>query len=336
MQNIFNAILRLFVKLALHLYFKKIKVFGKENLPHGKSVLIVANHQNALIDPILIATHTQLKPHFLTRASAFKHPIAAKLLKFIRMIPIYRVRDGIDNMGKNKETFDRCVHILHDYGSVLIFGEGNHSLDRNLRPLKKGFARIAFQALELDPELELLILPIGINYTNHKKSGSDVSLYIGSPFSANTFYPNDYAGIIEETKSRLQPLVSEIPKENTKAWIASLKSQKVSLTDPEAVKQFLETTKEPQASKASNYLYFTNKVMKMFHFPVYWIWLLVKPKIKDLTFTATFKFVIGLVFIPLWYIFLLVAMPFLGIGSWGLSWAFLGFLYLLSNTNSSE
>ncbi len=121
MKNLFNAILRLAVKIALHVYFSQIKVYGKANIPKGKAVLIVSNHQNALIDPTLIATHTNLKPHFLTRASVFKKSFVATLLDFIRMIPIYRVRDGINNMEKNNETFDKSVNILLENGSIVIF-----------------------------------------------------------------------------------------------------------------------------------------------------------------------------------------------------------------------
>jgi len=333
MKNTFNALLRRVVWLALHLYFKKIRVFGKENLPKGKAVLIVANHQNALIDPILIATHTQLKPHFLTRASAFKNPIAARLLDFIRMIPIYRVRDGIDNMGKNKETFEKSVKILSSKGSLLIFGEGNHDMHRSLRPLKKGFARIAFQTLDENPELELLILPIGINYSNHKKSGSKVGIYIGEAFTANEYYPKNFEGIIQETTKRLSPLVTHLPREHYEQWLKMLQKHRVDLTDPNMVKKFIEghALKEEQEPAFSPY--FTNKVMKVFHFPVYWIWLWVKGKIKDPTFTATFKFVIGLVFVPIWYLFLFAGLPSIGWGSWVLPWAFLGILYLLSNTS---
>lgn len=333
MKNAFNALLRVVVWLALHLYFKKISVFGKENLPKGKAVLIVANHQNALIDPILIATHTQLKPHFLTRASAFKNPIAAKLLDFIRMIPIYRVRDGIDNMGKNKETFEKSVKILSNKGSLLIFGEGNHDMHRSLRPLKKGFARIAFQTLDENPEMDLLILPIGINYSNHKKSGSKVSLYIGEAFSAKDFYPKDYEVIIQETTQRLIPLVTHIPRESYSQWLNTLKKNHIDLTNPELVKKFIECQKLIPENEPVFSPYFTNKVMKVFHFPVYWIWLWIKSKIKDHTFTATFKFVIGLVFVPLWYLILFAGLPSLGWGPWVMPWLFLGILYLLSNTS---
>jgi len=335
MKNAFNSVLRLIVKLALHIYFKRIRVFGKENLPKDKAVIIVCNHQNALIDPLMIATHTQLKPYFLTRASAFKNPIAARLLDFIRMIPIFRVRDGIDNMGKNKETFDKSVDILLNKGSILIFGEGNHDLHRSLRPLKKGFSRIAYLTLDTKPDLDLVILPVGINYGNHKKSGSNVSIHIGKPFPAADFYPKHEA-LMEETFERIGPLVTHIPEKDYKKLVHRMIANKIDLTNPRQVEDFLQNAEAVPSKETYKTPYFTNKVMKVFHFPIYWVWLYFKTKIKDPTFTATFKFVIGLVGIPVWYFFLLFVLPNTALGSWAFPWAFLGILYLISNSNGQE
>ena len=335
MKNLFNALLRLIVKVALHVYFSKIKVYGKEKIPKGKAVLIVSNHQNALIDPILIATHTNLKPHFLTRASVFKKSLVAKLLDFIRMIPIYRVRDGINNMEKNNETFDKSVNILLEKGSIVIFAEGNHSNQRNLRPLKKGFARIAYQTLEKDPDLDLVILPVGINYSNHRFSGSKVSLVFGIPIRPKDYFPL-FEPLISATSKALEPLVSTIPESDYENKLESLIQNRIDLTHPEDVRKFLLSENPKSPSKPYLRPYFSNKVMKVLHFPIYWIWLLIQPKIDDKVFFATFKFVIGLVMIPVWYGFLIFGLPKMGLVEWSFSWAFLGVIYLLANRNGQE
>lgn len=330
MQDLFNYILRIKVKIALHFYFSKINIEGKENIPKGKAVLVVANHQNALIDPILIATHTKLNPYFLTRASVFKQSFVAKLLDFIRMIPIYRVRDGINNMEKNKETFDKSTQVLLNKGAMVIFGEGNHSIHRNLRPLRKGFARIAYQALEKDPDLDLLILPVGINYSNHQKSGSKVNIIFGPTIDPKIHYPN-FDSLIKATHQSLKPLVSHIPEEDYDQKLEQLVENRIDLTAPKYVADFLQNSENIKSKKPNSPPYFTNKVMKVFHFPVFLNWLLIADKVKDPAFTATFKFVIGLVAVPLWYIFLLAGHPIHGQASWTLSFAFLGFIFLLAN-----
>lgn len=336
MKNGFNAILRLLVKIALHGYYHRILVEGKQNLPKKKAVIILANHQNALVDPLLIATQTKLKPHFLTRASVFKKPLFAKLLDFIRMIPVYRVRDGVENMEKNKETFDRSVQILREKGSVLIFVEGGHSHQRNLRPLRKGFARIAFQALESDPNLDLQILPIGINYSNHKSSGSKVRIIVGKAFSAKDHYPN-FDSLIKAGKEALQPLIAHIPDgDHYEEHLQQLIAQNVDLTSPEAVAAALNS-KEKQEPKRVSKPYLANKLMKICHFPLYGLWLYAGPKIKDKVFVATFKFLIGFVFGPIWYLLLMVVSSNTDFfGTWLVSLLYLAWISLFFNKNPQE
>lgn len=306
MKAMVHEILRLYVKLALNLFYGSIKVHGLENIPKGKAILIVANHQNALIDPLLIAAFTPLKPYFLTRASVFQNPWLAKLLDFIRMIPVYRVRDGLHTIGKNAESFDKAVKVLKTNGSVLIFGEGNHSHHRNLRPLKKGFARIAFQALECHPDLDLQILPVGINYGSHFWSGGKVGLYIGQAIQVKDYFLK-YPALLQETKQQLAPMVTEIPDEDHQELTEQLINQGIDLTDPVAVKAFLTHPRSKYLAEAKNVKQgaWRNMLMKLFHFPILLLWKCLMPKIKDPVFTATFKFSLGLVLIPCWYIFLL-------------------------------
>lgn len=332
MKDLFNAILRIKVKIALHFYFSKIKVYNKNNIPKNKAILLVANHQNALVDPLLVATHTRLNPYFLTRASVFNKSFIAKMLDFIRMIPIYRVRDGIGNMEKNKETFEKSTEVLLKKGTIVIFGEGNHNIHRNMRPLKKGFARIAYQALDANPDLDLVILPVGLNYGNHQRTGSKVSILFGPTIDPKVFYPQ-FDPLIKAVEEALEPLVSHIPEENYDQIQEELILNRIDLTEPEDVRSFLSGHSNSPVPKPYSPPYFTNKVMKVFHFPIYWIWLLIAPKIEDPAFTATFKFVIGLVAVPLWYIFILIGLPLLGFETWAFSWAFLGFVYLLANRN---
>lgn len=172
MKYLVNFTLRLLVKLALKGYFRKIIVDGKENIPQNVPIILVANHQNALIDPLLLATHTTLNPYFLTRASVFKKSFVAKMLNFIRMLPVYRVRDGFATIQQNQGTFDQTYEVLRKNGTVIIFAEGSHSLIRNLRPLSKGFTRMAFGLKEKYPETHPVILPVALDFSAHKRSGS--------------------------------------------------------------------------------------------------------------------------------------------------------------------
>ena len=56
MVNIWYQFMKHYIKLGFFFYFKKIKHYGKENIPKKGAILFVSNHPNALIDPLLIKT----------------------------------------------------------------------------------------------------------------------------------------------------------------------------------------------------------------------------------------------------------------------------------------
>lgn len=333
MKNLFNAFLRLLVKIALHLYFKKIRISGKENIPKNVPIILVANHQNALIDPLLLATHTRLRPWFLTRASVFKNPIAAKILHFIRMLPVYRVRDGFSTIQQNQRTFEATYDVLKKNGTVIIFAEGTHSLIRNLRPLSKGFTRMAFGLKEKYPHLQPVILPVAIEYSAHQRTGSQVRITFGKVIAVDM--PHSQSGkLTKAVENSLKKLVVTLPDEDYAHTLEKIKAAQVDVTDREAVARYLNSHQVNQ--KVSNPSGLRNKVMKLFHFPLYWIWLWLSPKIEDRVFEGTFKFLIGFFLAPIWY-FVLICLVF---GSpfpaWSLTFLIMAVISLLWNKNPQE
>ena len=87
-------------------YFKRIHVHNVENVPKDKPVLLLANHQNALLDALLIATKCGRFSYFLTRAAVFKKSFIGKILKSLQMLPVYRVRDGWSTISNNNAIFE--------------------------------------------------------------------------------------------------------------------------------------------------------------------------------------------------------------------------------------
>jgi len=143
MKKIWYLFVKLYVRLGFAFYFKKIMISGLENIPKDKAILFVANHQNALIDPILIASIMPRELNFLTRADVFNKPLIKALLSTVNMMPIYRIKDGRTGLSKNEEVFEKCHKILNNNGTILIFPEGNHNIQRRLRILSKGFINIS-------------------------------------------------------------------------------------------------------------------------------------------------------------------------------------------------
>ncbi|WP_339924325.1 1-acyl-sn-glycerol-3-phosphate acyltransferase [uncultured Cyclobacterium sp.] len=298
-QKLFNDFLNRFVKTALWFYFAEIKVNGKWKDLKDVPIIIVANHQNALLDPLLIATYINLKPHFLSRASVFKNPIIAKILAFIRMVPVYRIRDGFGSIPGNKASFSYCEKVLKNQGKVLIFPEGKHSLKRQVRPLSKGFTRIISEALRNEPEMDLRILPIGINYQAHQKSGSKVLIDVGEPIPAKQ-YTGQERILLEKVEKELQSLTLHLPEDN---YDESLKMLLQSNKDIRSYRWKAETSSiGPAIASEYNHTKWRNWVFKALHFPLWLIWKFLKPKINDTVFYGTVKFCLGIVTAPIYYL----------------------------------
>ncbi len=299
------------MKIGLFFTLKKIMVFGKENIPKKGAILFVGNHQNALIDAILIPTTNNRNTHFLTRASAFKNKSADKILRTLNMIPVYRLRDGKNSMLKNIEVFEQCFEFLKNEKAIEIFAEGEHHLLRRIIPLKKGFARIILGTLQKYPDLEIQIVPVGINYDKHLEYPCSTSIYYGTPIRVNEFFnleTPDYSfkDIIKKVKSSLKELTLHI--EDTKNYdeiLSKLDAAKVDYLNPKKATESLgninkitiSTTKKPfNWFLPFHFLAKVNSILPLL------IWYYLKPKIKDVIFTNTFRFALITTVFPLFYL----------------------------------
>ena len=98
----------------------------------------MVNHPNGLIDPLIVAVNNPRIQHFLVRASAFKKPLIKRFLESLNLMPIFRIRDGVKQLGKNTEVFEKCFDLLNQQKALMIFPEGSHNHKRNVRKLSKG------------------------------------------------------------------------------------------------------------------------------------------------------------------------------------------------------
>jgi hypothetical protein len=130
------ALLKLAVKIALRVFYKKVHIQTRGLIPTSGPLIVVANHPNTFMDPLVIAAMLRQQVYFLTNGSAFKSPLAGWLLKRMNMIPIYRQEDVPGKMPDNRATFAQCFHFLAGKGTLLIFPEGSSVNERRLRKLK--------------------------------------------------------------------------------------------------------------------------------------------------------------------------------------------------------
>jgi 1-acyl-sn-glycerol-3-phosphate acyltransferase len=140
------------------------------------------------MDALLLGVYTRRPVYFLTRADIFKKSFVISILKSLQMMPIYRLRDGIQSLSQNDAVFDACFEILSKGKGVLIFPEGNHSSEYYLRPISKGASRLALDAREaLDPNIKLYIVPTGINYFSHSQPWAKVKIVFGEAIDAAVY-----------------------------------------------------------------------------------------------------------------------------------------------------
>ena len=112
MIKIWYNFMKHYIKLGFFFYYKKIKHYGKENIPKKGAILFVSNHPNALIDPLLIKTGLYKDLHVLTRASVFTNKFVIKIFESVKMIPIYRKRDGLSAWESSRLTGNGSLQIM--------------------------------------------------------------------------------------------------------------------------------------------------------------------------------------------------------------------------------
>lgn len=307
---VFYLIMRGYIRAVLFFYFKKLKVVGLENIPKNEAVLFVANHENALLDSITLTVTNNNKAYVLSRASVFDNPLNKKFFNALRMIPIYRIRDGWKNLNKNTDVFRTCYSLLNNRQSIIIFPEGDHHLNRRVRPLSKGFTRIVFGALDAYKDLNIFIVPVGINYDSHVGYPQSISLYYGKAFLANSYYNSDdlhlsAKQLIVKTSDELKKLTVHIDDLATyNAKISQLESLNADFLNPIETNELLKNTEIEMPlknrKKPIKFWYkITFSLLSILFWMPYLIWKILKSKIKDPIFTGTFRFVVLVILFPL-------------------------------------
>jgi 1-acyl-sn-glycerol-3-phosphate acyltransferase len=187
--------LKFMMRLTLAIFYRKRKLYGFENVPAEGPVIFACNHPNSFLDAMIVGANIKRETHFLARSDVFNSPLKLWILSQFKLIPIYRLQEGAENLDKNKETFERCHAIFRKGGAVLMFSEGLCIQEMRLRPLKKGTARIA---LEYSKDgAPLWIIPTGLNYMKPMEFREDVVITMDEPFNAA-----DYAAEFNENSSK--------------------------------------------------------------------------------------------------------------------------------------
>lgn len=175
------------VQYGCRCHYNSFVVRGLDSLPTDGSYIIAPCHQQALMEPLAVLCFAPKPPVFLARADLFRQPTLRKVLTFLKIMPVYRIRDGQDQLGLNREIFDRCRDVLLDGFPLCLMAEGRHNNRHHLLPMGKGMFRIAAETQLALGERPLYIVPTGIDFDEYEQPYSNLVVNIGRPIPVRPF-----------------------------------------------------------------------------------------------------------------------------------------------------
>jgi glycerol-3-phosphate O-acyltransferase/dihydroxyacetone phosphate acyltransferase len=188
-----DALVAALARLVVRIFFRELEVVGAARLPPSGPLVAVANHQNGMIDPLLIVaaltapgagrTGAGRMPRFLATHTLWRNPALRPWLALGGVIPIYRPKDvgPAADPAHNAAAFARCHEQLAAGGTVALFPEGTSHSEPGLAPLKTGAARIVLEAARRFPGLAPRIVPIGLTFEAKGSFRSRALVEIGEP-----------------------------------------------------------------------------------------------------------------------------------------------------------
>jgi len=189
---------------AVRVYYR-VQHLG-ERVPDSGPLLLVGNHPNGLVDPVLVAGATTRSVRFLGKSPLFEMPVLGAVLRGLEALPVYRSQDGADTRA-NTSTFEAVFAALARGEVVCLFPEGRSHDEPALLELKTGAARMALGAeARAGWALGVHIVPVGLVYRAKPSFRSRVAVWTGAPLAVAELrarYESDERGTVEELTRRV-------------------------------------------------------------------------------------------------------------------------------------
>ena len=197
-----------YVNASFFMAYRRCEYVGLEKIPTDGAIIFAPNHTNCLQDALAVLALNHKPKVFVARADIFRNPKLKKILNWMKIMPIMRIRDGYSNLQKNDEIMKYAVDVLTDKVPFCIMPEGRHRPMHSLLPLGKGIFRIALQANEkIEEKMPIYIVPFGIEYGNFFRFRSSLLVEIGEPINVTSYLKDNSTLSIAEQINGLKDLL---------------------------------------------------------------------------------------------------------------------------------
>ena len=232
-----RALVRVVLLAVVRLFYRTVAVSHSERIPASGPCLLLANHPNGLLDPMVLRLALRRPVAFLAKSTFFKSWIGRLAMDAFDAIPVYRQKDGADT-SQNEKTFELGRNLFDRKGWLAMFPEGVSHSDPSLKPLKTGAARLLLSAeARRDFALGVTVVPVGLLFDDKETFRSRVAVSVGEPLRLGHYaaaYAADERAAVDALTVELHDALAKVTLEadTSELWRGFVAV--AAWTDPEA------------------------------------------------------------------------------------------------------
>ena len=182
-RKVIDTLLTQVTRIVLRGFFRSVEVQDAGRVPKDRPVLVVANHFNGFIDPVMLVHVIGRPPRFLAKATLWNIVWLRPLLKLAGLIPVHRRHESVD-MSANVRSFEAAVRVLARRGVIGIFPEGRSHDEASVSRVHTGTARIALAARAAGVA-NVTIVAVGLTFDDKISLRSRVLAVVGPPIDVD-------------------------------------------------------------------------------------------------------------------------------------------------------